>query len=383
MQWVQMIRFIFFKHYLEANMSKNRLILGTRKGLIVLARNGRSWHSQHINLPGVPFSYALQDHRTGTVWACADHGHWGQKLYRSHDGGETLEEVPAPRYPEGTTFNDVWAEGAERPAKVTYLWTIVPGGDDKPERLYIGTEPGGLFRSDDGGQTFAHVEGLWNHPSRPENWFGGGRDQAGTCSILIDPNDSDHLFVGISVGGVFESTDGGQTWEGRNKGRHADFLPDPYAEYGHDPHCMVASPGNFNVLWQQNHCGVFRSTNGGRNWLDISDGPVHFGFPIAVDKQDVNTAWVVPGVSDEVRTAVNGALFVARTEDGGESWTHLRNGLPQENCHDITFRHALDVDGDVLAFGSTTGNHYISEDRGDSWQSLGHSFPPIYSVRFA
>ena len=363
-------------------MSKDRLILGTRKGLLVMKRNGRSWQTIHSAFHGVPFSYAMEDHRTGILWACADHGHWGQKLYRSHDGGATLEEVPAPRYPEGTMASDVWT-GGEKEAAVTYLWTIAPGGDDHPERLYIGTEPGGLFRSDDNGQSFEFVEGLWNHPSRPKNWFGGGRDQAGTCSIVVDPRDSDHLFVGISVGGVYESTDGGQSWVGRNKGLRADYLPEPYAEYGHDPHCLIANPSNPDVLWQQNHCGVFRSTDAGRNWLDVSFDKVKFGFPIVTDAQDVNTAWVVPGISDEKRMAFDGALFVGRTEDGGESWQELRNGLPQENCFDIVFRHAFDIDGGTLVFGSTTGNLFLSEDRGDSWQCLGSALPPIYSVRFA
>lgn len=368
-------------------MTSNTLILGTRKGLLVLKRNGQDWRVIHETFPGIPFSYAARDPRTGVLWACADHGHWGQKLYRSDDGGATLTEVTAPKYPEDAIIYDGFpgSERAEKPATVSYLWTIVPGGQDQPQRLYIGTEPGGLFRSDDGGESFHLVEGLWNHPSRPKNWFGGGRDQAGTCSIVVDPRDSNHLFVGISVGGVYESTDGGHTWEGRNKGLRADYLPDPQAEFGHDPHCLVASPADPDVLWQQNHCGVFRSSDGGRNWTDISqpDGPVKFGFPIVVDANDADTAWVVPGISDEMRMAVDGALCVGRTQDGGQSWTELRNGLPQQHCYDIVFRHALDIDGEWLAFGSTTGNLFLSQDRGDSWQCLGYHFPPIYSVRFA
>lgn len=366
-------------------MNNNSLILGTRKGLLVLRRNGKTWRAVHETFPGVPISYAAVDPRTDTLWACADHGHWGQKLYRSQDGGARLNEVEAPKYPEGAVIYDVWSGGAEKPAQVSYLWTVVPGGNDQPGRLYIGTEPGGLFQSDDDGQTFHLIDGLWDHPSRPQNWFGGGRDQAGACSIVVDPRDSDHLFVGVSVGGVYESLDGGRTWQGRNKGLRADFLPEPYAEYGHDPHCIVASPTNPDVLWQQNHCGVFHSADAGRNWTDISqaDGPVRFGFPVAADPYDDKTAWVVPGISDEKRMAVGGALCVGRTEDGGQSWTELRNGLPQEHCYDIVFRHALDVSGESLAFGSTTGNLFLSDDRGDSWQCLGNYFPPIYSVRFA
>ena len=364
---------------------KSKLILGTRKGLLILKNNGQSWGLAQQVYDGIPFSYALQDARTGTLWACADHGHWGQKLYRSDDDGATFAEVPAPKYPEDAVAYNLWADGAEMPAKVTYLWTITPGSTDQPGKFYIGTEPGGLFQSNDNGETFELVDGLWQHPSRPKHWFGGGRDQAGSCSIIVDPRDSNHLFVGVSVGGVFESTDGGQTWEGRNKGLIAEFLPDPHAEYGHDPHCLVASPSNPDILWQQNHCGVFRSIDAGRHWDNISqpEQGIKFGFPIVVDEEDEQTAWVVPGVSDEVRTAVNGALFVARTEDGGQSWTELRHGLPQKYCYDIVFRHAMDISGNTLAFGSTTGNLFISTDRGDSWECLGSSFPPIYSVRFA
>lgn len=366
-------------------MSKETLILGTRKGLLVLKRRGKDWRVIQESFPGIPIAYAAEDPRNGVLWVCADHGHWGQKLYRSHDGGATLTEVPAPQYPDGSTIFDVFSGGAEKPAALSYLWTVVPGGADQPERIYIGTEPGGLFQSDDGGETFTLNEGLWHHPSRPKNWFGGGRDQAGACSIVVDPRDSDHLFVGVSIGGVYESTDGGRTWVGRNKGLRADYLPDPYAEYGHDPHCLVASPSNPDVLWQQNHCGVFRSSDAGRNWTDISQpgGPVYFGFPIVADPHDDQTAWVVPGISDDKRMAVDGAMCVGRTEDGGRTWTELRNGLPQQHCYDIVFRHALDIDGETLAFGSTTGNLFISEEHGDRWQVLGHYFPPIYSVRFS
>ncbi len=366
-------------------MSSNRLILGTRKGFIVMEQRDGRWRVVHEALPGVPISYAAVDRRTDTVWICADHGHWGGKLYRSSDGGETLQEVPAPVYPEGAMAYDVWQDGAETPAKASYLWTLTPGGDDQPGRLYIGTEPGGVFVSDDDGASFQLLEGLWNHPSRQKNWFGGGRDQAGTCSIVVDPRDSRHLYAGVSVGGVYESLDGGETWDGRNLGLRADYLPDPYAEYGHDPHCLVVSPANPDVLWQQNHCGVFRSSDRGQTWHDISQagGSVYFGFPIVVDERDERTAWVVPGISDDQRMAVDGALFVGRTEDGGATWQELREGLPQSGCFDITFRHALDISGDTLVFGTTTGNLFFSRDRGDSWNVISNYLPPIYSVRFA
>jgi photosystem II stability/assembly factor-like uncharacterized protein len=356
----------------------NSLILGTRKGLLILERNGKDWQLACEAHRAIPVSYAFTDKRTGILWAGLDHGHWGQKLHRSRDMGASWEEIPAPKYPEGEMISD------DKPATLSYIWLIAPGADDQPQRLYLGTEPGGLFQSDDGGETFELVPGLWDHPSRKDNWFGGGRDYAGLCSLIVDPRDSQHITIGISVGGVYETRDGGKTWNGRNKGLTADFLPTPDAEYGHDPHFMLASPSNPNVLWQQNHCGVFRSEDGGANWTNISQegGPVYFGFAIALDLHDEQTAWVVPAVDSLYRLAIDRALCVCRTTDGGKTWTALREGLPQEATYDLVFRHALDLDGDTLAFGTTTGNLFISEDRGESWRSLGYNFPPINSVRF-
>ncbi len=352
------------------------ILLGTRKGLLIIDEAGR----MHCEFqPGAPVSYAFRDPRTDTLWAAMDHGHWGQKLHRSTNRGQTWDEIPSPKYPEGAEMPD------GKPATLSYIWYIAPGGADQPQRLYIGTEPGGLFQSDDGGETFHLVEPLWDHPTRKEWWFGGGRDHPGACSVIVDPRDSQHVYVGVSVGGVFETHDGGESWQVRNKGLLANYLPDPHSEAGHDPHFMLASPSNPDVLWQQNHCGVFRTADGGQNWQDISQkngGPVFFGFAIAVDAENSDVAWVVPGISDEKRMAVNHGLCVCRTDDGGQTWQDFRAGLPQENSYDVTFRHALDVRGDTLAFGTTTGNVYLSKDRGESWRCLGNNFAPVYSVRF-
>lgn len=355
------------------------LLLGTRKGLLIMKRSSQEWKVVREAYVGIPVTYAATDPRSGTLWIGAGHGHWGAKIYRSQDNGETWQEIPAPGYPEGAEIKP------GQPANLTYVWLIEPGGVDQPNRLYVGTEPGGLFQSDDGGESFYLVESLWNHPSRQEHWFGGGRDFPGLCSIIVDPRDSQHVVVGVSVGGVFETIDGGQTWQPRNKGLKACYLPNPDAEVGHDPHLVAACRANPDVLWQQNHCGVFRSSNGGQTWHDVSEmnGPVRFGFPIAVDELDPDTAWVVPALSDEIRTAVEKSLFVSRTEDGGQTWQTMRRGLPQQNCYDLVYRHALDVRGQALAFGTTTGNLFVSDDRGDSWDCVGNYFPPIYSVRFA
>jgi photosystem II stability/assembly factor-like uncharacterized protein len=356
----------------------NRMMIGTRKGLLIYEKDDSGWQVQSEHFVGIPVSNVRQDPRHSTLWALLDHGHWGTKLHRTTDYGTTWEEIPTPKYPEGATRPQ-----DNEPANTTYLWLIQPGGEDEPERLYIGTEPGGLFVSDDGGETFALNEALWQHESR-ENWFGGGRDYPGLCSIIVDPRDSRHVTVGISVGGVYETRDGGQTWQGRNKGLYADYLPDPHSEYGHDPHYVLASPSNPDVLWQQNHCGVFRSVDAGTTWTNISqnDGPAYFGFALAVDERDENVAWVVPAISAEHRVPIDRALCVCRTDDGGQTWSDFRQGLPQENAYDIAFRHALDVDGDSLAFGTTAGNVFISEDRGESWQSIAHNLAVVYAVHY-
>jgi hypothetical protein len=191
-------------------------------------------------------------------------------------------------------------------------------------------------------------------------------------------------LVAISTAGVLETSDGGKTWQGRNKGMLMDYLPDPGAEWGHDPHAIELCTGQPDHVWQQNHCGVFYSSDGAQNWKKVSrpDRGVHFGFPVAADAENGKTAWLVPGKSDSQRTTIDGGLFVARTEDAGDSWQQLRKGLPQENAYDVVYRHALANQGDRLAFGSTTGNLYVSEDRGDSWQTVANNLPPIYSVRF-
>lgn len=354
------------------------LILGTRKGVIQLRWNDKCEILREGHR-GIPVPYAFRDHRTGVLWASLDHGHWGAKLSRSRDEGATWEEVAAPAYPEGATLPN------GDPAKLIYLWVLAPGGDDDPERLYAGTEPGGLFVSDDGGESFEIVSSLWDHPSRQTHWFGGGRDHAGVHSVVVDPRDSNRVKVGVSVAGVFESGDGGASWAPKNQGLRADYLPEKYPEVGHDPHLVAACPSDPDKLWQQNHCGIFRSVDGGETWSDVSeaDGPARFGFAVAVDEKNGDEAYVVPAVSDEQRVAIDNALSVCRTEDGGKSWKALRKGLPQLNVYDIVFRHALDKKGDRLAFGTTTGNLFVSRDRGDTWNSAGNHFPPIYSVRFA
>ncbi|MBI4006783.1 MAG: exo-alpha-sialidase [Gammaproteobacteria bacterium] len=358
---------------------KKKLLLGTRKGLIVYKKTSSRWRFEGDHFLGIPVSIVAADQRNGNWWAMLDHGHWGCKLHRSPDQGRTWKEIEAPKYPEGEVIKD------NIPATLKYLWAFATGGTDQKDRIYIGTEPGGLFSSDDNGASFTLNRALWDQPQRKEKWFGGGRDNPGIHSIVVDPADSNHAYIGISCAGVFETTDAGQTWSPRNKGLRADFLPDPNAEIGHDPHRLVACAKEPLKMWQQNHCGIFRTIDGGANWMDVSqnNGPARFGFAIAVDSNDGEVAWVIPALKDESRVPIDLALKVCRTDDGGKSWKVFDKGLPQTNCYDLVYRHALAIDGDTLAFGSTNGNLYLSEDRGESWLCLNSNLPMIYSCQFA
>jgi hypothetical protein len=359
-------------------MAGKHLAIGTRKGLVIFSGENDQWSLLREGHLGARVSYAINDPRTNTLFCCLDHGHWGPKLHRSQDLGENWEEIPAPAYPDGAELKD------GGPAVLRYQWCLTPGAETQPGRLYMGTEPGGLFISDDNGDSFSLVESLWNHSSRKEAWFGGGLDEPGIHSILIDPRDPDHISVGISCAGMFSSQDAGATWQPKNRGLKADFLPDPDVEIGHDPHLVVQCPSQPDVLWQQNHCGIYRTVDGGESWTRVSQdgGPAHFGFAVAVDPHDGDTAWVVPALSDEVRVAVDRQMCVCRTTDGGVSWQDFRAGLPQQDCYDFAFRHCLDQSGDCLAFGTACGSLYISNDRGESWQAVAQHLPPIYSVRF-
>lgn len=389
------------------------ILLGTRKGTLIFDRSGQHWVARPIEHAGIPVCYAARDPRDGTLWASLDHGHWGPKLSRSRDGGATWQEILSLKYPEGARYIvkylptpdfDPAAPAAApeyRDAIVYKIWNLTFGNPDQPGRLYAGTIPGGLFASDDGGDSWQLNRPLWNHESRggdlfagdatSENrWFGTpasidyGVFEPGIHSIVVDPRNSQHLHVAVSSAGVLETSDGGQTWASRNRGMLNDYMPNPEAEWGHDPHLIAGCHQDPDHLWQQNHCGVFYSADGAGRWTKVSapEVGVHFGFPIAIDARDGRTAWVVPACADAQRMAIAGALCVARTDDGGTSWQVFREGLPQTNAYDIVLRHGLDAAGDCLCFGSTTGNVYLSEDRGESWRCLGNNFPPVYSVRF-
>ena len=305
----------------------------------------------------MPISVIYVNELNNTWWAGIAHHHWGQKLHFSKDEGQNWQSVSPPKYPHNAQL----ATG--KMAILKKIWTIQHGGKKYPNRIWLGTEPGGLFVSNDNGEHFELVKTLWNHPSRmnQHQWFGTGRNQSYIHSIIVDPTDNDHVYIAVSCAGIFETMDAGKNWYSRNNGLIASYLPNPTAEIGHDPHRLLACASHPKILWQQNHCGIFRSIDGGNIWKDISDkkGIANYGFALAIDHQNPNRAYVIPAVSDELRIAPNQALTVCRTEDGGQTWQNLKNGLPQQQSFDIVFRHALAISGHILAFGTTTGNIYL------------------------
>ncbi|MCQ4164088.1 WD40/YVTN/BNR-like repeat-containing protein [Tahibacter harae] len=365
---------------------KRHLLLSTRKGLFALQRQGDGdWVLRNHSFRGDNVSLALADARDGSWYAALNLGHFGVKLQRSTDEGASWTELAVPAYPAGELL--ATGDGKEPvPATLKLLWSLETGGRDQPGRLWAGTIPGGLFRSDDAGQSWQLVRALWDAPGRAQ-WFGGGYDQPGIHSICVDPRDPRVLRVAISCGGVWQSDDGGESWNLAARGMFAAYMPPELREDPNiqDPHRMVQCPAAPDTLWVQHHNGVFLSRDGARNWSEVAAvTPSVFGFAVAVHPQDPDTAWFVPAVKDECRIPVDARLVVARTRDGGRSFQALAQGLPHP-AYDLVYRHGLAIsrDGAVLAMASTTGGLWLSEDQGDSWQAVSVNLPPVYAVTFA
>jgi len=358
-------------------MSESALV-GTRKGLFEVKRDGVSWAVAKLHHPAVPVSMVFADPRDGSWFAALDHGHFGVKVQRSRDAGETWTEIAAPAYPERPAGleDDV-------PWSLKLIWALEAGAG---QRIWCGTIPGGVFSSDDSGDSWQLVDSLWSRDERRE-WFGGGADQPGAHSICIDPRDHSRVIVGVSCGGVWHSEDDGQSWTLGAKGMKARFMPPDRVddERIQDPHHLAQSPSDPDVVWAQHHNGIFRSTDHGRSWTEITEaGPSTFGFACAVHPRDADTAWFVPADSDASRLPVDGKVVVTRTRDGGKSFDVLREGLPDRHAYDIVYRHAFEVaeDGNTLLLGSTTGNLWASGDQGDSWTTVSNHLPPVYCLRF-
>ncbi len=368
----------------------DRFLVGTRKGLFTFERQDSSWRQTRESFLGFQVPVFLPDQRDETVYASVEHGHFGTKLHRSNDGGNSWEELDPPAYPDkpedAPDIRDPH-RNVPVPWSLEKIWCLEAGGSNQSGRLWCGTIPGGLFFSDDRGASWQLVRSLWDRPERAK-WAGGGYDFPGIHSICVHPEDANQVVVAISCGGVWRTTDGGETWAQGAHGMSYDFMPadqggaDPD---GQDPHRMVQCAGSPKDFWVQHHCAIYHSSDGAKSWTEIENvKPSGFGFAVAVHPQDPNKAWFVPGKKDEFRYPVDGRLLVNRTSDGGKTFESLTEGLPAPPAYDLIYRHALEIDpsGDRLIMGSTTGSLWISEDQGDHWELLTANLPPIYCTRF-
>lgn len=382
----------------------DRLLVATRKGLFVLRANGAGvWEFGELHFTGEPVSMVLPDSRDGSLYAALNLGHFGVKLHRRRAGMADWDECAVPVYPPqpadetrpGDSANasaDTGADNANAGAPsappawtLQQIWSLETGGPDEPGVLWAGTIPGGLFHSDDGGDTWVLNRALWDRPERRE-WFGGGYDAPGIHSVMVDPRDSRHVTIGVSCGGVWQTTNGGATWRVTAEGMEADYMPPERRGDANvqDPHRVVQCAANPDTLWTQHHCAIFRSTDGATHWQRIEAQPSSFGFAVAVHPHEPDTAWFVPAVKDECRIPVDGRFVVTRTRDGGRTFDPFSSGLPPAPAYDLVYRHGLAVDdsGERLAMGSTTGSLWTSDDGGENWQLISAHLPPVYCVRF-
>ena len=349
----------------------DRILISTRKGLFDLRRNRKNdWAITHEHFLGNPVTYTLPT--SNALLASVTTGHFGPKLHKSSDDGQSWDEAPTPALPESDE------------ASVEMVWVMA---DDGAGRLWAGTLPGALFSSEDEGASWRLNEALWNNPTRSD-WWGAGYDHPGIHSICVDPRNREHVTIALSIAGVWRTEDGGASWELRAEGLRADYTPPELAHDGvqQDPHQIVQCRAAPDTLWMQHHNGIFKTSNLGENWTELDQHePSNFGFAVAVHPNNPDRAWFVPGVKDEYRYPKDGKLVVTRTSDGGKTFDILSAGLPKAASYDLIYRHALAIDesGERLVMGSTTGGAWITEDGGDTWHQLPERFPPIAAVAFA
>ena len=348
-----------------------RLLIGSKKGAFILESDGarRDWSVSGPFCEHWPMTHVAADPAQGTIYGTGGNAWFGPAVWKSSDGGATwTHSSRGLAYPEGET-----------PVQCAWVAHAAHG------RLYVGVEPAGLFVSDDGGESFQEVKGLRRHPSRAE-WQAGGIGLV-LHTIVSDPADARRLWVGISSVGVFYTQDAGETWTPRNSGVRCDYLPEGqrYPEFGQCVHNLTLAPGHSNLLYQQNHCGMYRSDDGGSSWRSIEEGlPSSFGFPVAAHPRDPETLFFLPLNGDiKGRYPPDAAAAVWRSRDGGAHWTDARAGLPQRGAYFGVMRQAMatdTLDPAGVYFGTSNGSVYASRDEGETWACIARDLPAISSV---
>jgi hypothetical protein len=342
------------------------LPVGTRKGLFLLRSDDerREWQLEGPLLPGWPVYHAIVDPRDGVLYAATNSFIYGATVHRSADLGRTWERAEQLGLPEDSGL------------KLNATWHIEPGRDSE---LWLGGDPGVLFRSDDGGITWEVNRALLEHPTR-EKWQPGA---GGMCCHSIQIANG-AMYVAISAAGAFRSDDGGESWTPINKDVAADFSPEKYPEVGQCVHKLLAHPARPDRLWQQNHCGVYRSDDRGDNWerLDGNGLPSDFGFALALDAEDPDVAYVIPEVSGEQHFTPDGRLGVYRTADGGATWDLTSQGLP-DRAWAAVLREGFAFDDGGVYFGTQSGTVWSAARGGGEWTEAAANLPPILSVEAA
>jgi hypothetical protein len=364
-------------------MSGVRVLVGTRKGAFILTSDGKreqwdisgphfgGWEIYHLN--GSPVD-------PNRLFASQSSGWFGQMIQRSDDGGKTWEPVGNQFTYDGTPGTHQWYDGTQHPWEFARVWHLEPSLTD-PDTVYAGVEDAALFRSTDGGQTWQELSGL--RAASGHLWQPGA---GGMClhTIVLDPHNAGRIFVAISAAGVFRTDDGGETWRPVNRGLQSEYIPDPSADVGHCVHNLAMHPSRPDVLFMQKHWDIMRTDDAGESWHEVSGNlPSDFGFPIDVHAHEPETIYVVPIKSDSEHFPPDGKLRVYRSRTGGNEWEALTKGLPQSDCYVNVLRDAMAVDSlDACGvyFGTTGGQVYASADAGDSWNAIVRDLPAVVSV---
>ncbi len=355
------------------------VMVGTMKGAF-LVRSDASRKRWSVGGPysvGSPVYAMALDTRAGRnrLWWSNQSFRWGTFLSSSDDFGKAVTE------PE--TYSVKFP--ADSGLALKNIWQICMGREDEPDTIYCGVEPSCLFVSRDAGKSWSPVEGLLKHPHRPKWTPGGG----GMClhTIVPHPTKRDSMIIAMSTGGCYRTDDGGATWQARNQGVRAEFMPDKFPEFGQCVHKIGRDAGNPERLYLQNHWGLYRSDDGGDSWKDIANGvPSDFGFSMVAHPHDADTAYIVPIESDEYRCTPEGKLRVYRTQNAGKSWEAMTRGLPQKNAMETVLRDAMasdTLDPAGIYFGTRSGKVFASHDDGRSWQVILEGVPPVVCVHAA
>lgn len=355
------------------------LLVGTMKGAFILtsSHDRAEWTIDGPHFPGQSVYALAFDERGGRrrVLAATRSFHWGSTIRASDDFGASWSgpERQTVRFPESSGL------------ALVQIWQIVPGPSDDPDLIWAGVEPSALFTSRDAGESWAPVEGILNHEHRPRWTPGAG----GMClhTIIQDPLNRDRMGIAMSTGGFYRTDDGGTSWQARNAGVRAEFLPNKYPEFGQCVHKVAHHPARPERLFLQNHWGLYRSDDWGDSWTDIANGvPSDFGFAVETHPHDPDTVYIVPLTSDEFRCTPDARMRVYRTRNAGDSWEAMTDGLPQRDAYETVLRDALTSDAHDPAgvyVGTRSGKVYASSTAGDRWTTIADALPPVVCVKAA